>query len=100
MAQPLILLDTGILWLAVHPNASAVSGPICRWMINLALAGYEFAIPEICDYEARRELVRKPAPKQLANLDGLSRASATYLPITTSIMRRASELWAQMRRCG
>ena len=92
MAQPLILLDTGILWLVVHPNASKVSGPIRQWMIKRAQTGYEFAIPEICDYEARRELVRKPAPKQLANLDGLLRTSTTYLPITTSIMRRASGL--------
>src|SRR3954452_6904587 len=99
MAQPLVLLDTGILWLAVHPRGGSETRAIISWMQRLAVAGYEFGVPEIADYEARRELIRRPAPRQIAKLNALEK-NVSYLPITSLIMKRAAELWAQVRQNG
>lgn len=54
-------------------------------------------IPEIADYEVRRELLRARKLRGLARLD-LLKDSLEYLPLTTPIMLRAAELWAQARQ--
>jgi len=66
-------------------------------------AGAEVYIPEIIDYELRREMIRlhlKGGP--VAGLVELDTAltELNYLPLTTSVMRRAAELWAQARNQG
>lgn len=55
-------------------------------------------IPEVCDYELRREMLRNRSDT-LEQLEALERRF-DYLPITTSAMRRASELWAYLRQQG
>ncbi|PSB01588.1 nuclease [Merismopedia glauca CCAP 1448/3] len=62
-------------------------------------AGDRVLIPEIADYEVRRELLRANKIKGIARLDALARL-IEYLPITTLVMRQAAELWAQARRQG
>ncbi|MGI0487903.1 hypothetical protein ACN4EK_20875 [Pantanalinema rosaneae CENA516] len=56
-------------------------------------------IPEIADYEVRRELLRANKVKGLARLDELSKL-LEYLLITTNSMRQAAQLWAQARQQG
>jgi hypothetical protein len=56
-------------------------------------------VPEITDYEVRRELIRIQSHAGLANLDGLG-ALLSYLPLTTDAMRLAAELWAQARNAA
>lgn len=56
-------------------------------------------VPEIADYEVRRELLRANKAKGVARLN-IIKSSVGYLPITTSVMLRAAELWAQARRSG
>ncbi|MEX0781072.1 MAG: nucleic acid-binding protein [Dehalococcoidia bacterium] len=56
-------------------------------------------IPEIADYEVRRELIRAGLPLSLRRLDALVTASR-YQPLSTSIMRSAARLWAQSRQQG
>ena len=56
-------------------------------------------VPEIADFEVRRELVRLGATASLRRLDDLC-SSYDYEPITTGIMRRAAELWAESRNRG
>ncbi|MEX2261699.1 MAG: hypothetical protein WD696_07095 [Bryobacteraceae bacterium] len=45
-------------------------------------------IPEIADYEVRRELLRAGKEKGLGRLDAL--------PITTPVMLKAAEFWATL----
>jgi predicted nucleic acid-binding protein len=61
--------------------------------------GARILIPEIADYEVRRELLRANRTKGVAQLDQLARV-AEYLPITTSAMRQAAVFWAQARQQG
>lgn len=57
------------------------------------------AVPEIADYEVRRELIRINSVGGLANLDWLA-GNLEYVPLTTPVMRRAAELWAHGRQQG
>ncbi len=57
------------------------------------------AVPEIADYEVRRELLRADKKLGIARLDDLC-ASLTYLPLTTPVMRDAAGLWADARNAG
>lgn len=56
-------------------------------------------IPEIADFEVRRELLRAEKVKGLYRLDVLNE-QLFYLPITTEAMLIAAEFWATARRGG
>ena len=56
-------------------------------------------LPEIVDYEIRRELLRANKLSDLRRLEQL-KSEILYLPITTEIMLKAAELWAKARQQG
>jgi predicted nucleic acid-binding protein len=95
----LIFLDTTLLWLSVHPRGGPTATALRRALQKRLQAGDYLAVAEICDYEARRELIRKGATKQIANLDELI-STNTYVPLDTGTMREAASIWAQLRRGG
>ena len=67
-------------------------------------AGATVYISEVADYEVRRELTRLiragqlPASR-LSRLDQLT-SLCTYLPVSTSMWRRAPEFWSDARLQG
>ena len=98
--SPIVLLDTGVLGDVTNPNAKQSNNLAClEWLVSLPPRGYEVAIPEIADYELRRELLRVKKSKGIQELDFL-KAGVVYLPITTDVMLKAAELWAQVRQNG
>jgi predicted nucleic acid-binding protein len=70
-----------------------------QWLQTLITSGSRVIIPEIADYEVRRELLRANKTKGIARLDDLAKF-LEYLPITTIAMRQAAQLWAQARQQG
>ena len=56
-------------------------------------------IPEIADYEVRRELLRAGKEQGIKRLDALKSLLA-YAPITTPVMLRAAAFWASARKMG
>lgn len=94
-----IVLDTGPLGLLTNPNHAA--GPVAcrRWLAALQAAGRRVILPEIADYEIRRELMRANLRRALRLLDDLNQR-LEYLPITSLAMRLAADLWAQARNAG
>src|SRR4030095_3921073 len=82
-----------------NPNASFPNRECYQWMESLVVKGAQVCVPEIADYEVRRELLRANKLQGIARLDILKNA-VEYLPITTAIMLKAAELWAQARRVG
>jgi hypothetical protein len=54
---------------------------------------------EIADYEVRRELLRSGKENGIGRLDALKRL-LRYKPITTAIMIKAAEFWAEARNAG
>jgi predicted nucleic acid-binding protein len=92
-----VVLDTGPLSLLASPHTSPQPVAARQWLAALQAAGRRVVVPEIADYEVRRELLRAAKSAGLANLDLLAR-QLEYLPLTTVAMRKAAELWAQARQ--
>jgi predicted nucleic acid-binding protein len=95
----LAYLDTGPLGRISNPRATSENLRYRAWARSLVAAGFRVVVPEIADYEVRRELFRVGATSGLARLD-LVKASFHYAPLTTDTMLRAAELWADVRRRG
>ena len=95
-----IVLDSGPLSLVCNklsPNIDAIE---CQhWYEQVVLDGWTVVIPEIADYETRRELIRAKKSNSLKELDRLN-GIEDYIPITTDIMIHAAALWAQARNEG
>jgi predicted nucleic acid-binding protein len=62
-------------------------------------AGVRVIVPEITDYEVRRELVRVGKASSVRRLDALA-AATEYLALATPAMRKAADLWAAVRNAG
>ncbi|MBY0523677.1 MAG: PIN domain-containing protein [Gemmataceae bacterium] len=95
----LVLLDAGPLGLVTNPRRSPRSAECAQWLQTLVRAQFRVLLPEIADYEVRRELLRANKVKGIAKLDTLA-GLLEYLPISTAVMRRAAELWAHARQQG
>jgi predicted nucleic acid-binding protein len=96
-----VCLDTGPLGLVTQRRGVPEADACRRWVTDLTHAGVSILVPEVADYELRRELVRAGKRAGLARLDAFNTArEGRYLPITTTAMRLAAELWAQVRNAG
>lgn len=95
----IVLLDTAPLGMVSNPKASLVNEECRRWLRGLLASGVRVVIPEIADYEVRRELLRARKVKGVARLDAL-KTTLEYLPLNTTIMLEAAALWAQARQAG
>ncbi|HEY3117713.1 MAG TPA: nucleic acid-binding protein [Chloroflexota bacterium] len=83
-----------------NPTAASPETITCKlWFEDRLSHGADFAIPEIADYEIRRELLLGGRTESLRRLD-LFKSSLIYVPITTPMMLRAAELWALARQRG
>lgn len=99
MVASVVLLDAGPPGLVTNPNPSPQALACAQWLRTLVLAGTRVIVPEIADYEVRRELLRAGKPRGLALLDTLG-SKSEFLPITTPAMREAARLWALARQQG
>src|SRR5947207_3276599 len=95
----IILLDAGPLGMVTNPKASFENYECTQWMTSVVAKGIQILVPEITDYEIRRELLRAKKTQGIARLDAL-KTTAGYLPITTQVMLKAAEFWAQARQIG
>lgn len=94
-----VILDTGIIGLITNPQLSEKGIACNQWLQSHLKLGSRVILPEIVDYEVRRELLRANKKKGLSRLDHLA-GLIEYLPITTVAMRQAANLWAQARQQG
>jgi len=94
--QMAVLLDTGVLGALTHPKTY---GTALAWARRVVNAGSVVIIPEIADYELRRELIRRKDIQGVRRLDDLKTAFG-YAHITTDVMLLAANLWAQARIGG
>ena len=94
-----VLLDAGPLGMITNPKSSPENEACKNWLASLAYNAVEVMIPEIADYEVRRELLRAGKDRGLGRLDAL-KSLLGYAPITTSVMLKAAEFWATARKLG
>lgn len=93
-----MVLDTGPLGLVVHPRAGQ-NAEANEWLEDLLSDGVDVYLPEIADYELRRELLRIGSKKSIQRLDAL-KGTLVYLPLDTETILRAAQFWADARRQG
>jgi len=91
-----IMLDSGPLGRLAHPRPNP---EIAAWLTQLLSTNTMVIIPEIADYEVRRNLLLADLAKSVARLDQLIQV-LTYRAITTPVMLKAAELWADTRKRG
>jgi predicted nucleic acid-binding protein len=82
-----------------NPTQSGEPKAIRDWAEARLLDGATIVIPEIADYEVRRELIRAGKTFGIIRLDVLGRGLA-YEPLRTPQLRRAAQLWAEARSRG
>lgn len=95
----LVFLDTGPLGMVTNPRATPQTERCTAWLEGLLTRGVRVLIPEIADYELRRELLRAEKIEGLRRLDALV-AALEYIPLTTAMMRQAAAFWAETRKQG
>ena len=119
----IVLLDAGPLELATNPRATSESLRCKQWLADLLSQTVRVVVPEITDYEVRRELIRAGRIRGLAHdaptgswerhparqrphqrrseRPGASKRSSARLPPTRSlgrVARRRSTLASRLYR--
>jgi len=91
----IILLDAGPLGMLANPKGSQTTQACKLWLQTLLQKGARVAVPEIADYEVRRELLRASLTASVQGLDILKQ-SLEYLPL---IRQQCLKLPNYGRRC-
>jgi predicted nucleic acid-binding protein len=95
--NPTILLDAGPLGMVTNPRAAGEARECRDWLRAMIASGVAVLVPEIADYEVRRELLRAGKTESVQRLSELGETIG-YVPLTTETMLRAAEFWAQVRK--
>jgi hypothetical protein len=99
--KPIIVLDSGPLGLLMQRRGLPIADRCRLWVTGHIAHGGQCLVPEIADYEVRRELIRMANTAAIGRLDAFNAAHpARYLPLTTAAIRQAAQLWADVRRRG
>jgi len=95
-----VLVDTGPLWKIVDPKGEIDAkgeNAVRKWIQFVKKWKISLRIPEIADYELRRELVLQNFAKNINNLNKF-RQTGRFIPITSEVMLEAADLWAWVRK--
>jgi predicted nucleic acid-binding protein len=95
----LVFLDSQPLGMVSNPRGKPEAVRCRAWATGLLAAGVRVFVAEIADYEVRRELIRAGKTAGLRRLDQV-KVTLDDAVITTDVMLKAAELWAQARNRG
>jgi hypothetical protein len=97
----IVLLDSGPLGVACGRPGSPAPARCRLWIDGLLARSVEVVVPEIADYEVRRELTRVRAFPSLQRLDELLTVGGlSFAPVTTVEWRQAAIFGADARARG
>ncbi len=82
--------------MACHPRPSK---DFLNWYRQLVYLNIKVIIPEITDFEVRRELIRTKRTNSLFRLNRL-KETCVFAPLNSQIMLLAAQLWADARNRG
>jgi predicted nucleic acid-binding protein len=94
-----VILDSGPVGTLTNPGKGTVPVAIRQWLADLISSGRRVILPEVVDFEVRREYLRAGLTRSLKLLDGMP-PRVEYLPISTLAMRIAADLWAKASNAG
>ena len=95
----IFVLDSGPLGLLVGDRHRDEVSSFISWCWIAYSNAALIVIPEMADYEVRRELLRADKTASLLRLDRFAKIWI-YLPLSTEAMRLAAELWSEGRKVG
>lgn len=95
----IIVLDSGPLGMISNPNVTSANQQARAWMEGQLEKNVIVALPEIADYEVRRELIRGDKIAGIKELDLLVDI-LEFIPFTREATLLAARLWADARRRG
>jgi predicted nucleic acid-binding protein len=99
--KPILVLDSSPLGLLFQKPKIKAADDCREWLRQQLSAGVLVLVPEIVQYELRRELLRLDRTASAAALVAFSQAvTGRFIPITSTAMTLAAELWARTRRAG
>jgi predicted nucleic acid-binding protein len=99
----IIFIDTGVLGLITSPNENLEVRKCQNWLYQLIARGVYAISSEICDYELRRSLILESfTTNNQRSRDNLNYLNSLidFFPVSTEVLQKAAELWAQARRQG
>src|SRR5580658_9420658 len=74
----IVLLDSAPLGMLSNPKSTPENDDCRAWLARLLARGVKVGLPEIADYEVRRELLRADKTARMARLDSLKQALTTF----------------------
>jgi predicted nucleic acid-binding protein len=95
----IIVLDASPVGLLTNPRQPPSAVACNQWVRQLVRHDVRVCLPEIVDYEIRRSLLLNNSSNGLTRLDRLP-LLVEYIPMSTPLLRRAAQLWAEARRRG
>ncbi len=95
----IILLDSGPLGLITNPKISDQSLACQQWLVEHLSQGSRILVPEIIDYELRRELLLHEKTRGLQRLEALA-SDLGILPVSRAVLLQAAAFWADARKRG
>src|SRR5690349_6594162 len=94
-----VVLDSGPVGLLTNTTAQKQAELCNAWLNKLLSSNVAVILPEIIDYELRRELLRAKFTASITELNTL-KTRLTYLALQTDMMLQAAAFWAQIRQQG
>ncbi|HET6251299.1 MAG TPA: PIN domain-containing protein [Tepidisphaeraceae bacterium] len=99
--KPTLILDSTPLGLLFQKPRIQQADDCREWLKQQLARGVRVIVPEIVQYELRRELLRLGRVKaERALVEFASARPDRFLPINTPALELAAELWARSRRQG
>ena len=96
-----VILDSTPLALILQRRNYPAADACRRWLAGHLARGARVILPEIIDYEVRRELLRLSNQRAVTELDAFGQAEPDrWLPLTSAALRRAARLWGDARSGG
>jgi predicted nucleic acid-binding protein len=94
-----VILDAAPVGILCHPRNPPHVVACSTWVTQLLAAGHRLILPEIADYECRREFELNQETVSLSHLDVLG-VRLEFLQLTSLMWRHAAKLWGDIRRAG
>ena len=95
----IVLLDSGVLHTLVSTSKVKEVTDCQDWFYYLLSRSARVVTSSLCNYEVKRELIRRKKVKEINNLNQL-KALIDLIPVDDPTLELAAELWAFARNKG
>ena len=95
----IVIIDSGVLFTLISTSKVKEVTDCQDWFYYLLSRSALVVTSAICNYEVKRELIRRNKVPELDNLNQL-KTLIDFLPVDEATLELAAELWAEARNKG